>query len=357
MASKAFVVFLGGLLFVLLRRTADASPKLQVGYYNSTCPKAEETVRRVVVDWHRKDPKVGAGLLRLHFHDCFVRGCEASVLLDETASGDTWVEKSEFTNSGTLNGLETIDAAKSALESDCPDTVSCADILAFAARDAIVLAGFEDYAVPSGRRDGSSSWPGDVGTSIPQPMKPNGDIQILTEMFHKKGFSLREIAVLSGAHSIGGAHCINFDTREDVLNGKSSVDVQRDDTLLDYTDGPEPHIPTDANYTRALKKMCQGRGSGKGDEEDLGPKVDFDPVSPLKLDNSYYVRLQKGQGLLMSDNTLMEDEVTRAAVNEMAKDQRLWEREFIEAMIKLGKMEVLVGADGEIRKNCRFINK
>lgn len=71
------------------------------------------------------------------WHLKFMQGCDASVLLDDT--GDFVGEKTAPPNLNSLRGFEVIDAIKSDLESVCPETVSCADILAVAARDSVVL--------------------------------------------------------------------------------------------------------------------------------------------------------------------------------------------------------------------------
>lgn len=68
---------------------------------------------------------------------CTTQGCDGSVLLDDT---DTLKgEKNALPNKNSLRGFDVIDKIKSDIESACPSTVSCADILTLAARDAIYL--------------------------------------------------------------------------------------------------------------------------------------------------------------------------------------------------------------------------
>lgn len=105
----------------------------RVGFYSSTCPRAESIVKSTVTTHVNSDSTLAAGLLRMHFHDCFVQGCDASVLI--AGSG---TERTAFANLG-LRGYEVIDDAKTQLEAACPGVVSCADILALAARDSVSL--------------------------------------------------------------------------------------------------------------------------------------------------------------------------------------------------------------------------
>jgi hypothetical protein len=46
---------------------------LQVGFYDRTCPDAESTVREIVNSDTNNDPTIPAGLIRIFFHDCFVK--------------------------------------------------------------------------------------------------------------------------------------------------------------------------------------------------------------------------------------------------------------------------------------------
>lgn len=69
--------------------------------------------------------------------ELLLQGCDASILLDDVG---TFVgEKTAGPNSNSVRGYEVIDTIKTQVEASCNGTVSCADILALAARDAVFL--------------------------------------------------------------------------------------------------------------------------------------------------------------------------------------------------------------------------
>ena len=64
------------------------------------------------------------------------QGCDASILLDTTPSGEP-VEKTSRANVFASQIFKYIDRLKADIERECPGVVSCADILAYATREAV----------------------------------------------------------------------------------------------------------------------------------------------------------------------------------------------------------------------------
>ncbi|XBI02587.1 hypothetical protein VPH35_131105 [Triticum aestivum] len=150
----------------LLHAGGAAAAELCVDYYDCTCPDAYKIVQGVLMEAHQSDPRIFASLIRLHFHDCFVQGCDGSLLLDTFDGMES--EKDARPNNGSARGFEVVDAAKAALEDACPGVVSCADILAIAAEISVELSGGPGWNVLLGRLDSFTSSKADA-ENLPGP--------------------------------------------------------------------------------------------------------------------------------------------------------------------------------------------
>ncbi|KAL0453358.1 UNVERIFIED_CONTAM: Peroxidase 57 [Sesamum latifolium] len=319
--EKMLVVFLISCILHL------ASAQLRVGFYNSTCPQAELIVRGLVQQRFTRDGSITAALLRMHFHDCFVRGCDASILIDSTRSKSS--EKDAGPNL-TVRGYDLIDAAKKALEAACPSTVSCADIITLATRDAVALAGGPKYAVPTGRRDGLVSDIADVNLPGPSLTVPEA-----FSFFKAKGLTLNDMVTLLGAHTVGVAHCQFFQDRLSNFQG---------------TGQPDPTM--DLGLAARLLRTC-GTTSRPVNSD---PTVFLDQGTSFVVDNQFYNQTRFKKGILQIDQELALDKSTASMVSIFASNGVAFQQSFASAMIKLSKVQVLVGKAGDIRKNCRVFN-
>ncbi|KAI5591943.1 hypothetical protein BDE02_04G118000 [Populus trichocarpa] len=155
---------------------------LSMNYYVFNCPLAEPIVRSTVSSALQSDPTLAAALVRMHFHDCWIQGCDGSILLDSTK--DNTAEKDSPGNL-SVRGFELIDDVKEQLENQCPGVVSCADIVAMAAREAVSWSGGPVYDIPKGRKDGRRS---KIEDTINLPF-PTFNASELVRVFGKRGFS------------------------------------------------------------------------------------------------------------------------------------------------------------------------
>ncbi|XP_030522474.1 peroxidase 60-like [Rhodamnia argentea] len=309
---------------VLLAFTAPCSAAtLQAGFYKGKCGlvDVESVVATVVAAQFARDRSIVAALLRMQFHDCFVNGCDASILLDGSSS-----EKTAGPNL-SVRGYDLIDAVKAAVEAICPGVVSCADIIVMATRDAVALAKGGRYGVQTGRLDGKVSLARNV--NLPGP---SITVSQAASAFAQKGLTISDMVLLLGGHTVGIAHCSLFQDR-----------------LYDFNGLGKPDPTMDPKLVAALRPRCPQSAT-------LDNTVDLDqnPTSALVVDSSYYKQVLARRGVLQIDQELASDRRSKSLVATLANATDFSAR-FGRAMVKLGALQSRL--PGEIRRSCRALNK
>nr|ACU24215.1 unknown [Glycine max] len=310
-------------LAVLLLLTRTSSATLSKNFYSKTCPNVFNTVKSVVKSAVAKEPRIGASIVRLFFHDCFVQGCDGSILLDDTPTFQG--EKTAAANNNSVRGYELIDDIKSKVEKICPGVVSCADILDIASRDSVVLLGGPFWNVRLGRRDSRSANFTAANTGVIPP--PTSNLTNLITRFQDQGLSARDMVALSGAHTFGKARCTSF--RDRIYN----------QTNIDRT------------FALARQRRCP-RTNGTGDNN----LANLDFRTPNHFDNNYFKNLFIKRGLLNFDQVLFNGGSTDSLVRTYSQNNKAFDFDFVKAMIRMGDIKPLTGSQGEIRKNCRRVN-
>ncbi|KAL3676296.1 hypothetical protein R1sor_026244 [Riccia sorocarpa] len=293
--------------------------QLRANYYQQSCPRAESIIKQTIRNAYNSDKTIPAGLIRMFFHDCFVRGCDASVLLDNSDS-----EKLGAPNANSLRGFNVLDAAKAAVEAACPGVVSCADVIAYSARDAMELAG--NIVVNNwlgGRRDGPVSISAETLTNLPAPF---ANFTTLLKVFRSKGLDQNDLVILSGAHTIGHAHC--------------GIVLQR---IYNFkgTNKADPAI--DPSYVQTLRNLCPQTAPGN--------IINMDQLTPTVLDVNYFRDVNRGRGLFESDNALRTSPIANALV-KIYQVPQVFSPSFVNSMRKMGNIGVLTGNQGKIRRVC-----
>ncbi|TVU31427.1 hypothetical protein EJB05_23111 [Eragrostis curvula] len=315
-----------------LQLTGGATAQLCEDYYDYTCPDAYNIVKRVLIQAHKSDVRIYASLIRLHFHDCFVQGCDGSLLLDGVR-GVINSEKGAPPNNGSARGFPVVDAVKAALENSCPGVVSCADILALAAEISVELSGGPRWGVLLGRLDSKTANFASA-SNLPSPFD---NLTVLEKKFKDVGLNNVDLVALSGAHTFGRVQC-QFVT----------------DRLYNFSGTNRPDPTLDPAYRAFLSRRCPLNGIPSA-------LNDLDPTTPDTFDKNYYNNLEANRGFLNSDQELksapLAQGVTAPIVDRFASSQAAFFARFAQSMINMGNISPTTDpSKGEIRKNCRKVN-
>ncbi|KAH9329075.1 hypothetical protein KI387_001183, partial [Taxus chinensis] len=288
----------------------------KVGFYSSSCPKAESIVAATVKTHFDGDQTIAAGILRLFFHDCFVQGCDASILITGAST-----EKNSLTNLG-LRGFDVVEDAKAKIEAACKGVVSCADILALAARDAVVLSKGPTWDVPTGRRDGLVSSSSDAA-NLPTPAD---SVSVQKQKFADKGLTAEDLVTL-------------------VVFQLQTLQLHRHRKC-----GSEHEHDISERGAIAVPCWCDG-----------SKRVALDKGSQMKFDESFFKNVRDGKRCIGIDQRLWGDASTKTVVQKYAGTIRgllgvRFDLAFAKAMVKMGNIGVKTGTDGEIRSVCSSFN-
>ncbi|KAK2363517.1 Peroxidase 53 [Trifolium repens] len=315
---------------IILILLNPSNAQLNSTFYTNTCPNVSSIVRNVIQQALQNDSRIAASLIRLHFHDCFVNGCDASILLDQ-GGNITLSEKNAVPNNNSARGFNVVDNIKTSVENSCPNVVSCADILALASEASVSLSGGPSWNVLLGRRDGLIANQSGANASIPAPTESLANI---TAKFAAVGLNTSDLVALSGAHTFGRAQCRFFNQR-----------------LFNFSNTGNPDPTLNSQYLATLQQNCPQNGSGNTINN-------LDPSSPNNFDNNYFKNLLNNQGLLQTDQELFSTNgaATISIVNLFANNQTAFFEAFVQSMINMGNISPLTGNQGEIRSDCKKVN-
>ncbi|PQM34177.1 putative Peroxidase 48 [Prunus yedoensis var. nudiflora] len=358
-----------------MEMTDSVATNIEYDFYRDTCPEAETIVSSTMAQIYSQHKNVSAQLLRLFFHDCFIQGCDASVLLDDSNGNKNHSIEKQAVPNKTLKGFEKIDQIKEVLENVCPGVVSCADILALATRDGVVLAGGPFYPLFTGRRDSARSYYDEATAEIP---KPDDNITQTLHLFSLRGFTDRETVSLLGGHNIGKIGCEFIQSRLNNFKG---------------TGKPDPTVSP--SFLNEMRVFCEDNGNEKSSQGSpmaatMASPMEFPTAAPMAapmasspmasrgmsekparrgmpyfqqlsssvssgagFDTHYYQSLLRGRGLLFADQQLMANERTARLVRAYASDDgSTFRMDFARAMMKMSNLNALTGSQGQVRLEC-----
>ncbi|XP_077225175.1 peroxidase RIP1-like [Tasmannia lanceolata] len=317
-ALRSLIIYFCVVSAIMHQTNAELHPD----FYDMVCPQALSTIKMVVEQAIYREPRMGASLLRLHYHDCFVNGCDGSNLLDDTPNFTG--EKTAHPNLNSARGFDVVDEIKAAVNEACyGNVVSCADILAVAARDSVAALGGNSYEVLLGRRDSRTASIDAANNDLPAPFF---NFSGLLSNFQSHGLSKEDLVVLSGAHTIGLARCTTFRSR---IYNEANIDP---------------------GFAGSLRAQCPLSGG----DNNTAP---LDQIT-TSFDTVYYNDLLEEKGLLHSDQELFKGDgrASDGLVRYYSNNAQAFWAHFGVSMIKMGNISPLTGTDGEIRMNCRNVN-
>ncbi|KAL2649416.1 hypothetical protein R1flu_017544 [Riccia fluitans] len=318
-----------GLLLVALALSSHFSKtqaQLSANYYDVTCPNLRGMVATAFLFQMNliRVITAPASLLRVAFHDCAVDGCQGSILLNSQPGVTD--EKLSKRNLGIQN-LDVIHSIKSTIEARCPGVVSCADLIVLVAHEAIKYSAGPTLPLVFGRKDARFA---STGNADVQLLPADATVDQVLNAFGQMGIDTAGTVALLGSHTLGVAHCANIVNR--------------------LYPAPDMTLSQPMNLFRLnnLKLQCPPNfNSFTTIANDLTNTI---------FDGTYYRSALAGRGLLTIDDRLANDPRTKPFMQNFGMNTPAFRQSFKDAFLKMTSFKVLTGSQGEVRRDCRFVN-
>lgn len=141
---------------------------------------------------------------------------------------------------------------------------------------------------------------------------------------------------ISGAHTMGQAHCDSFYDR-----------------LYDFKGTGKPDPSMKRSVLVSLRSQCPKNRKNDSSSVYFTPEYG----SNYTFSNKFYTKVLAHESLLGVDQQLSYGGDTGELVNEYAKNLEQFRRGFALSISRMGGLKVLTGKNGEIRTDCKFTNK
>lgn len=143
--------------------------------------------------------------------------------------------------------------------------------------------------------------------------------------------------ILSAAHTIGTTACFFMTKR-----------------LYDFLPGGQPDPTINPVFLQELTTRCPQNG-------DINTRIPMDRFSERLFDKQILQNIKDGFAVLQTDAGLYEDATTRRVVDSYTGVLNpffgpSFESDFVKAIVKMGKIDVKTGSQGEIRRFCSAFN-
>lgn len=126
-----------------------------------------------------------------------------------------------------------------------------------------------------------------------------------------------------------------------------------EDRLYNFASSGHSDPSINPGFLPELSLACPKNG-------DINARLPMDHGSGEKFDIQILKNIRTGFAVLQSDAQLMDDPKTRGIVDSyfgvLAPSTRPFEADFVTSMVKMGRIGVRTGSNGNVRRVCKSFN-